>query len=142
MKKTAQYHIVNYMEELVNATLSGLLSQMPRDDRPSQKLETDIKALALNRLWPMYVTTEKGKKFVQKDVETDKIDRDVTRELRAAIELVRSQAQVQQVANVGTEGVAREAQARAAQLEAVTVAVERGREQLDTNCRRAPMRRL
>lgn len=88
MKKTSQYHIVNYMEELVNATLSGLLSGMPRDGRPSQKLETDIKALALNRLWPMYVTTEKGKRFVKQDVQTDKIDRDVTRELRAAIELV------------------------------------------------------
>lgn len=88
MKRTREYHIVNYMEELVTLTLRGLLSQMSRSKRPSQRLENDIKALALNRLWPMYVTTERGKRFVQKDVVSDKIDRDVTRELRAAINLV------------------------------------------------------
>jgi len=88
MTKQPQYHIINYMEELVNITLQGLLSQMDSTERPSGKLEADIKALALNRLWPMYVTTEKGKRFVQKDVVTDKIDRDVSRELRAAIDHV------------------------------------------------------
>jgi len=51
--------------------------------------EVDIKALALNRLWPMYVTTPRGRRFVEQDVVTDKIDRDVTRELKAAIDIVR-----------------------------------------------------
>ena len=91
MNKTntiSQYHVVNYMEELVNVTLRGLLSQMEQTERPAGRLEADIKALALNRLWQMYITTEKGKRFVQKDIVTDKIDRDVTRELRAAIDLV------------------------------------------------------
>lgn len=88
MIKNKTYHIVNYMEELVAMTLQGIISQMSKDERPTGKLEADIKALALNRLWPMYVTTEKGKRFVEKDVVTDKIDRDVTRELRAAIDLV------------------------------------------------------
>jgi hypothetical protein len=88
MTKQPQYHIINYMEELVSMTLQGLISQMDKTERPDGKLEADIKALALNRLWPMYVKTEKGKRFVQKDVVTDKIDRDVTRELRAAIDLV------------------------------------------------------
>lgn len=88
MAKSAPYHIVNYMEELVGVTLRGIVSRMSSKSRPPQKLETDIKALALNRLWPMYVTTEKGRRFVKKDVVTDKIDRDVTRELRAAIDLV------------------------------------------------------
>jgi hypothetical protein len=88
MSRSGTYHIVNYMEELVTVTLRGLLSQMPKSRRPSTRMETDIKALALNRLWPMYITTEKGKRFVQKDVVSDKIDRDVTRELRAAIDLV------------------------------------------------------
>ncbi len=86
--KTPQYHVVNYMEELVNITLRGLMSQMDKPERPDDRLQADIKALALNRLWPMYVTTEKGKRFVQKDIVTDKIDRDVTREIRAAIDLV------------------------------------------------------
>lgn len=83
-----EYHVVNYMEELVNITLKGLISQLPDKSRPSGKQEVDVRALALNRLWPMYVTTEKGKKFVQRDVVTDKIDRDVTRELRAALDIV------------------------------------------------------
>ncbi len=83
-----EYHVFNYMEELVNITLKGLISQLPDKTRPSGREEVDIRALALNRLWPMYVTTEKGKKFVQRDVVTDKIDRDVTRELRAALEIV------------------------------------------------------
>ena len=88
MAKEPTYHIINYMEELVSMTLKGLISDMPKTERPKGRLEADIRALALNRLWPMYVTTEKGKKFVQKDVVTDKIDRDVQRELRNAIELV------------------------------------------------------
>ena len=88
MIKNKTYHIVNYMEELVAVTLRGLISEMSKTERPSGKLEADIRALALNRLWPMYVTTDKGRKFVEKDVVTDKIDRDVTRELRAAIDLV------------------------------------------------------
>lgn len=88
MAKTKEYHIVNYMEELVNTTLKGLISQLSKTERPLQSRQTDIKALALNRLWPMYVTTEKGKRFVKRDVVTDKIDNDVTRELRAAIDLV------------------------------------------------------
>ena len=83
-----EYHVFNYMEELVNITLKGLISQLPDRQRPSGREAVDIRALALNRLWPMYVTTEKGKKFVQRDVVTDKIDRDVTRELRAALDIV------------------------------------------------------
>jgi tRNA U54 and U55 pseudouridine synthase Pus10 len=83
-----EFHVFNYMEELVNITLKGLISQLPKTNKPSGREEVDIRALALNRLWPMYVTTEKGKKFVQRDVVTDKIDRDVTRELRAALEIV------------------------------------------------------
>ena len=83
-----EYHVFNYMEELVNITLKGLISQLPDKQRPTGRETVDVRALALNRLWPMYVTTEKGKKFVQRDVVTDKIDRDVTRELRAALEIV------------------------------------------------------
>ena len=88
MKNATEYHIVNYMEELVDRTLKGLLKVLPRNKRLPSRGETDIKALALNRLWPMYVTTEKGKKFVKHDVLTDKIDNDVTRELQAAIDIV------------------------------------------------------
>lgn len=88
-KKVDKYHIVNYMEELVHVTLRGLLSEISREESPSKREEVDIKALALNRLWPMYVTTPRGRRFVEQDVVTDKIDRDVTRELKAAIDIVR-----------------------------------------------------
>ena len=89
MQKTSgAYHVVNYMEELVNQTLKGLLTSMPKDHRPSTRDAADIKALALNRLWPMYMTTEEGKTFIERDVVNDRIDRDVQRELQAAIDLV------------------------------------------------------
>jgi len=88
MKKKPDYHIINYMEELVSATLKGIISKMSKKEQPDNRMEADIKALALNRLWPMYTTTERGKKFVQKDIVTDKIDGDVKRELQAAMQLV------------------------------------------------------
>jgi len=90
MKKSEDYHIVNYMEELVGQTLMGLVSKMPKKRRPSDRRKADIKALALNRLWPMYVTTSRGKRFVERDIVSDKIDRDVNRELMAALDRVNS----------------------------------------------------
>lgn len=98
--KKTEYHVFNFMEELVDITLKGLVSQIPSKERPSDREEVDIRALALNRLWPMYVTTKKGRKFVQKDVVTDKIDRDVARELRAAMTIVASRPQVKKEAIV------------------------------------------
>jgi hypothetical protein len=88
VRSESGYSVVNYMEELVNDTLRGLIADLPKTQRPSSRREADIKALALNRLWPMYMTTNRGKRFIQKDVVTDRIDRDVARELRAAIDLV------------------------------------------------------
>ncbi|MFT5206931.1 MAG: hypothetical protein ACI9CF_000674 [Candidatus Omnitrophota bacterium] len=87
-KSSDDFQIFNYMEELVNITLRGLVSQLPTEEKLNQRDSVDVRALALNRLWPMYVTTEKGRKFIQKDIVTDKIDRDVTRELRAAMSIV------------------------------------------------------
>ncbi len=88
MQKEKQYHVINYMEELVDVTLRGLVSDLPKTHRPSSRRKADIKALALNRLWPLYVTSDKGRRFVQRDIVTDQIDRDVTRELRVAINKV------------------------------------------------------
>ncbi len=87
-KPRDDFQVFNYMEELVNITLRGLVSQLPSEERLTPRDSVDVRALALNRLWPMYVTTEKGRKFIQKDIVTDKIDRDVTRELRAAMSIV------------------------------------------------------
>ncbi len=71
-KKPKNHVLTNYMEELTGNVLE------------------DIKALALNRLWPMYVTTSTGKDFVRKIVQEDKVEKDVVRELRAAMDIVKS----------------------------------------------------
>ena len=81
--------MTNFMEELAEQALSDLLSQYKRTRFSPDALQ-DIKALALNRLWPMYTTTSAGKDFLKKVVEEDQIEKDIVRELRAAIELVRS----------------------------------------------------
>ena len=81
--------LMNYMEQLTGDLLSDLLPEYKKV-RLSPNSIQDIKALALNRLWPMYVTTDSGKDFIKKIIVEDQIERDVVRELRAAIELVRS----------------------------------------------------
>ncbi len=77
----------NFMEELTQNVLDELLSKK-RDEFSREALE-DIKALALNRLWPMYTTTDAGRDYLKKVVEEDRIEKDVQRELRAAMEVVR-----------------------------------------------------
>ena len=80
--------LTNYMEVLADNVLGDLLS---RDRKVfSDGAIRDIKALALNRLWPMYTTTISGQDFLKRIIEEDKIEKDVVRELRAAIDIVRS----------------------------------------------------
>ena len=78
----------NFMEELAADVLDDLLTKKKENFSPSAL--QDIKALALNRLWPMYATTETGRDYLKKVVEEDKITQDVARELRAAMDIVRS----------------------------------------------------
>ena len=86
--KTAS-RMTNYMEELAGDVLSDLLPEY-RPQRFTEDAIRDIKALALNRLWPMYVTTTTGKDFLKRIVEEDEIEKDVVRELRAAIDIVQT----------------------------------------------------
>ena len=79
----------NYMEELTEGILQDLLLDY-KGVRFSRGLLQDIKALALNRLWPMYTTSSTGKDFLKKVVVEDKIEKDIVRELRAAIDIVRA----------------------------------------------------
>ena len=81
--------MINYMEELANDVLEGLLTEY-KGSRFSTDAIQDIKALALNRLWPMYTTSDSGKNFLRKIIQEDKIEKDVIRELRAAIDIVKS----------------------------------------------------
>ena len=77
----------NFMEELAENVLDEILAKN-RENFSAKALE-DIKALALNRLWPMYTTTDSGRDYLRKVVEEDKVEKDVQRELRAAMEVVR-----------------------------------------------------
>ena len=78
----------NFMEELAEDVLDELLTK--KKENFSASALQDIKALALNRLWPMYSTTETGRSYLKKVVEADKIEQDVAREIRAAMDIVRS----------------------------------------------------
>lgn len=81
--------LTNYMEELTGSILEDLLDEY-RPARFSDTAIRDIKALALNRLWPMYTTSDSGKDFIKKVVVEDQVEKDVIRELRAAIDIVKA----------------------------------------------------
>ena len=81
--------LTNFMEELADDILKELISE-EKKSRFTEHAIRDIKALALNRLWPMYTTTPTGRDFLKKVVVEDKIEQDVVRELRAAMDIVRS----------------------------------------------------
>ena len=78
----------NFMEELAEDVLDDLLNK--KKENFSASALQDIKALALNRLWPMYATTETGRDYLKKVIQEDNIEKDVARELRAAMDIVRS----------------------------------------------------
>ena len=79
------------MEELAADMLEGLMSEPEYShSRFTETTKEDIKALALNRLWPMYTTTNTGKDFLKRIVVEDKIEQDIVRELKAAIAIVRA----------------------------------------------------
>ena len=87
-KQLNQNPLTNYMEILTDNILDEILAD-EKTNRLSKEAVQDVKALALNRLWPMYLTTETGKDFIKKVIIEDKIEQDVIRELRAALDIVR-----------------------------------------------------
>lgn len=87
-KQLNQNPLTNYMEILTDNILDELLAEEKTNRLPKDAVR-DVKALALNRLWPMYLTTETGKDFIKKIIVEDKIEQDVIRELRAALDIVR-----------------------------------------------------
>ena len=87
--KTKQTNrLTNYMEVLTETVLDELLAKERRAF--TEGAIRDIKALALNRLWPMYTTSTSGRDFLKKIIEEDKIEKDIVRELKAAIDIVRT----------------------------------------------------
>ena len=87
-KNQKMNRLTNFMEELAEGVLDDLITKNRENFSPTAL--QDIKALALNRLWPMYSTTESGRDYLRKVVEEDKIGKDVLREVRAAMDIVRS----------------------------------------------------
>ncbi len=88
-KQQKSHRLSNYMEALADNVLEDLLPEY-KGSRFSTDAIQDIKALALNRLWPMYATSASGIDFLKKIIQEDKIEKDVVRELRAAIDIVKS----------------------------------------------------
>lgn len=86
-KNQKMNRLTNYMEELAEGVLDELVAK--HRENFSENAIQDIKALALNRLWPMYTTTEAGKDYLRKVIEADKIEKDVIREIRAAMDIVK-----------------------------------------------------
>ena len=89
VKNTKASRLTNFMEELTNTVLQELIPEY-KGSSFSEESMNDIKALALNRLWPMYTTSMSGKDFLRKVIVEDKIEQDVVRELRVAIDIVKS----------------------------------------------------
>ena len=87
-KNQKMNRINNFMEELAEGVLDEIVSKR-RSDFSTQAL-ADIKALALNRLWPMYTTTDAGRNYLLKVAQEEHIDKDIAREIRAAIDIVKS----------------------------------------------------
>lgn len=88
-ENTKRNRLTNYMEELAENILQDMLSKNGKNGRFSKDAIQDIKALALNRLWPMYTTSTSGKEFLKKIIVEDKVEQDIVRELRAAMDKVR-----------------------------------------------------
>lgn len=87
-KKLEHQRPVNLMEELADTLLDGLLSKS--DDSFSSNAIQDIKALALNRLWPLYTTSSNGRDYLKRVVVSDQVQNDVLRQLKIAMDIVRS----------------------------------------------------
>ncbi|HOU35776.1 MAG TPA: late competence development ComFB family protein [Candidatus Omnitrophota bacterium] len=76
--------IQNYMEDVVQDELEMLLSE--RDDIcKCQKCKYDIMVMALNRLPPQYVITNRGRLYTKLTEQETQFKADVVKELTKAI---------------------------------------------------------
>jgi competence protein ComFB len=74
------------MEDIVRSCLKELIQHKPIDGC-DETMQSDIIAIALNRLPPKYVSTAKGEVFVKTQTRLQ-VEPDVYRELSLAIEKV------------------------------------------------------
>lgn len=79
--------IHNMMEEIVKNCLKDLISHNPAFASLEEKQLNDVMALALNKLPPKYVSTQRGEMFAKTQLRAQ-VETDVYRELTHAIERV------------------------------------------------------
>jgi competence protein ComFB len=77
----------NMMEEIVKNCLKDLLSHNSTLASLEEKKLNDVMALALNKLPPKYVSTQRGEMFAKTQLRAQ-VETDVYRELTLAIERV------------------------------------------------------
>ncbi len=82
----------NYMEDIVEDTLEKLLSER-EDVCKCERCKLDIIALALNRLPPKYVVTQKGRIYTKLAELELQLKADVVKEITKAIEIVKKNPQ-------------------------------------------------
>lgn len=80
-------NVHNMMEDIVRNCLKDLMMHQPKLAALGEKEQSDIMALALNKLPPKYVSTMKGEMFAKTQLRAQ-VETDVYRELTHAIERV------------------------------------------------------
>jgi len=83
-------NLVNFMEEAARRTLEDmLLEPIYGGFKPSEKEKYDVLAIALNKLPPRYIVTERGYIFTRVDELRQQFRTDLLVELAQAIDQVR-----------------------------------------------------
>ncbi|TNJ66325.1 competence protein ComFB [Paenibacillus hemerocallicola] len=80
-------NVHNMMEEIVRNCLKELMAHQSKLAALSEKEQSDVMALALNKLPPKYVSTLKGEMFAKTQLRAQ-VETDVYRELTHAIDKV------------------------------------------------------
>ncbi|MDF2963445.1 MAG: competence protein ComFB [Paenibacillus sp.] len=80
-------NVHNLMEDIVKSCLKDLLQHQPQVGNLDEKLQSDIIAIALNKLPPRYVSTDRGEVIAKTQLRSQ-VETDVYRELANAIEKV------------------------------------------------------
>ena len=76
--------VYNYMEDIVRDEIEKLLTDT-KDICQCQKCKLDMAALALNRLPPQYIVTDKGRIYTKLNEQNVQFHVDVIREVTRAI---------------------------------------------------------
>ncbi|HOO32316.1 MAG TPA: late competence development ComFB family protein [Thermotogota bacterium] len=82
-------HFENFTEVLVDEVIDDLFAVPTLGVCKCERCRYDIKALALNRLPPKYVVTQKGEIYAKLDIFRNQMRVDVLKSVIEAIEMVK-----------------------------------------------------